>query len=149
MAGSPNSVLVVEDVAIMRRFVELTLTRAGWDAWGAENGADALRLMATRKLDAAVIDINLPDMNGLAVAQQARDMQQNNLSIIFMATRWEPELPQRVAAAGGLGLLLMPFGPADLLRAVEFAMEKKSQPDHPAFGELPWNPSPGPLRTEH
>ena len=71
MAGRP-SILVVEDTEPLRMILELALAGAGYEVIGAASGAEALRWGADRRFDAALLDINLPDMDGFELAARLR-----------------------------------------------------------------------------
>ena len=105
MAGRP-SILVVEDTEPLRMILELALAEAGYEVIGAASGAEARRRGAIRRFDAALLDIDLPDMDGFELAAWLRAGKEGvTLPIIFMTARRAPELPAQVAAAGGVGLL--------------------------------------------
>jgi DNA-binding response OmpR family regulator len=125
MAGQP-SILVVEDTEPLRMILELALAEAGYEVIGVANGAEALRQCADRRLDAALLDIGLPDMDGFELAARLRATKEGEtMPMIFMTARREPEMPAQVAAAGGVGLLLKPFRLGELLQHVARCL-----PDH-------------------
>jgi DNA-binding response OmpR family regulator len=125
MAGRP-SILVVEDTEPLRMILELALAGAGYEVIGTASGAEALRWGADRRFDAALLDINLPDMDGFELAARLRaGMEGATLPMIFMTARRVPEMPAQVAAAGGVGLLLKPFRLDELLQHVARCL-----PDH-------------------
>jgi DNA-binding response OmpR family regulator len=69
----PTSILVVEDNESIAHALRLVLGRAGYDVTHFATGLDALRHVAEARPDAAIIDIHLPDINGLVLTQQLRD----------------------------------------------------------------------------
>ena len=111
-------ILVVEDVAMMRRLVELALGRAGYEVSGAADGAQALQHLVGRRVDAVVLDIDLPDMDGFTVAARLRTMAGRTIPVIFMTTFGAPEMAAKVAAAGSAVLLVKPFSLGDLLQTL-------------------------------
>jgi CheY-like chemotaxis protein len=66
-------VMVVEDNELIARALRALLEQAGYGVSVFANGLDALRHVAEHRPDAAVIDIHLPDINGLVLTQQLRD----------------------------------------------------------------------------
>ena len=65
-------VLIVDDEPQIRRFLAPALNAAGYDVLNAENGRDALRMIATAAPDMVVLDLGLPDMDGKDVLRDAR-----------------------------------------------------------------------------
>jgi len=125
MAGRP-SILVVEDTEPLRMILELALAEAGYEIIGAANGAEALRRCANRRFDTALLDIDLPDMDGFELAARLRAGKEGATQpMIFMTARRAPEMPAQVTAAGGVGLLLKPFRLDELLQHVARCL-----PDH-------------------
>ena len=68
-----GEVLVVEDTPVSALFLHETLSGAGYSAHTANNGADALFLLRSRRFDAVILDLGLPDMDGLDIARSIRD----------------------------------------------------------------------------
>jgi DNA-binding response OmpR family regulator len=72
LAGRRRSILVVEDNAPIAQALRAVLGRAGYDVTHFGLGLEALRHVAENRPDAAIIDIHLPDINGLVLTQQLR-----------------------------------------------------------------------------
>jgi signal transduction histidine kinase len=70
--GAPATVLLVDDSPINRRLVGTWLRHAGFEVIEAENGTQALELVSTTSPDLVVLDVNLPDMNGLEVCRRIK-----------------------------------------------------------------------------
>jgi len=64
--------LVVDDEAAILRVVERLAAKVGWDVITAPNGADALRLLMRRRADLAMVDLRMPDVNGLELLGHIR-----------------------------------------------------------------------------
>ena len=67
MSGTPRTVLVVDDEAPLRRVLERALRRAGYRVLSTGNGEEAYALLESEHADAALLDIRLPTMSGLAL----------------------------------------------------------------------------------
>ena len=65
------TILVVEDEVAIRRFLRAALVNQGYRLFEADTGADALEAAATRQPDVVILDLGLPDMDGLEVIRQA------------------------------------------------------------------------------
>jgi DNA-binding response OmpR family regulator len=113
------SILVVEDNAPLRGILELGLRAAGYEVSVTGEGGEALRHWGLRQFDVAVIDVELPDMDGFELAARRRTAKNGRTTpVIFMTAQRAADMPARVAAAGGVGLLLKPFRLNELLEAV-------------------------------
>lgn len=66
---TPKLVLVVDDSPTIRKIVELTLRREGYDVAAADSGVTALAAIADRRPDLILLDIMLPNLNGYQICQ--------------------------------------------------------------------------------
>lgn len=64
MANQLGSVLLVEDDAASRRYLEILLARAGYDVVSAADGLEAMRVLLSRSVDAVITDAMMPKLNG-------------------------------------------------------------------------------------
>ena len=106
--GSPISVLVVDDEAVLAELVSMALRYEGWTISTAADGASALEAARTQRPDAVVLDVMLPDMSGLDVLAQLR--QQNpGLPVLLLTAKDAVE--DRIAglSAGGDDYVTKPF----------------------------------------
>ncbi|GAB4521413.1 MAG: hypothetical protein OHK0046_32760 [Anaerolineae bacterium] len=108
--------LVVDDTPTNRDFLERLLTQAGFEVRGAGSGREALELCAALpELKLAVVDMKLPDMNGLSLTYALRKQYEN--AYIVVATMYdERSLMESVYAKGGNCFLVKPHGFMDLYR---------------------------------
>src|SRR5664279_5455680 len=85
---TPNSgslILVIEDDPQIRRFLRATLTTNGYRLLEATTGQDGLRQIATQHPDLIVLDLGLPDMDGLELTRQVREWSQ--IPILVLSAR--------------------------------------------------------------
>ncbi len=115
--GSPTTptILVVEDDADTREFIVMLLSSAGYATLEAASGAAALTTMATHPARAILLDLRLPDMDGLAVCRYLRANGYPTVPILLVTAERRPLLDRNVANAGATGLLSKPFAPDALL----------------------------------
>lgn len=111
-------VLVADDVEVMRISLDLALRSAGHDVSLAGTGTAALNLLRERRHDAAVLDLWMPDGDGLSVLRKIRE-EQPGLRI-FVITGGGPRLPIEAAALiseiwGAERVFVKPFDEAELL----------------------------------
>jgi hypothetical protein len=101
-ARSPDlfTVMVVEDHADARELLEFALRGAGRCVFGAASGEEALELLAARRVDAAIVDIGLPHMDGFEVARRARERFGSGLLFLALTGYGQPEDRRAALEAG-------------------------------------------------
>ncbi|MFD3488742.1 response regulator transcription factor [Streptomyces sp. NPDC058665] len=106
--GSPVRVLVVDDEASLAELMSMTLRYEGWDVRSAGDGAGALRSAREFRPDAVVLDVMLPDMDGIAVLGRLR-AELPRVPVLFLTARDAVE--DRIAGltAGGDDYVTKPF----------------------------------------
>lgn len=126
-------ILVVDDEAAIVDAVATALTFEGFTVDTAENGAQALRLMRERQPDLVVLDVMLPDVNGLELTRQLRD-EGVSTPILFLTARGEME--DRVAGleAGGDDYVAKPFALVEIVARISAILRRVSLLD--AFDEV-------------
>ncbi|WP_308426652.1 response regulator transcription factor [Streptomyces camponoticapitis] len=107
--GSPVRVLVVDDEASLAELMSMTLRYEGWDVRSAGDGAGALRSAREFRPDAVVLDVKLPDMDGIAVLGRLR-AELPQVPVLFLMAGDAVE--DRIAGltAGGDDYVTKPFG---------------------------------------
>ena len=103
--------LVADDLASNRAVMRRLLERAGHDVVFACNGEEALDALASTDLDAAILDLHMPDISGLDVIKQARVMQagrQQRTPIIVLSADVTVETMREVEANGAFAFLSKP-----------------------------------------
>ncbi|MEU4209973.1 response regulator transcription factor [Streptomyces sp. NPDC026206] len=107
--GSPVRVLVVDDEAPLADLLALALRYEGWEVRSAADGAEAVRRAREFRPDAVVLDVKLPDMDGLAVLGRLRHAQPD-VPVLFLTAK--DAAGDRIAGltAGGDDYVTKPFG---------------------------------------
>jgi two-component system chemotaxis response regulator CheY len=115
-----SRVLVVEDSASMRAFVRATLEDAeGMLVTEASSGFDALRILPREQFDLVVVDINMPDINGLELISFMRtNPSYERVPLLIISTEASSRDRERGLALGANGYLAKPFTPEQLMAAV-------------------------------
>jgi len=113
-------ILVVDDEPQMHRFLGPALTAAGYEPIRVETGRQALAEIARRPPDAVVLDLGLPDIDGLDVIAEIRSW--SDVPVLVLSARTAE--PQKVAAldAGANDYIDKPFGMDELLARVRVAL---------------------------
>ena len=97
VTASPKTVLCVDDTPYVLQMLDMFLTAVGYRAVPASNGREALELANKTKLDAVIVDFEMPDLNGLEVAQILKSAHPM-LPILMYSARH----PQTEASAPGV-----------------------------------------------
>ena len=120
-------VLVVDDEAPIRRAMAANLRARGYDVDLAETGAQALQLAARHHPDVVLLDLGLPDIDGLAVIDGLRGWSQ--VPIVVLSARGSE--PDKVAAldAGADDYVSKPFGMDELLARLRAAVRRAAVAD--------------------
>jgi len=120
-------VLVVDDDRAVRDALRRVLTLAGYEVQTAEGGAEAIESVVQSVPDAVVLDIGMPDVDGLEVCERLRRLG-NRVPILMLTAR--VEVSDRVAGldAGADDYLVKPFD-VDELKARLRALLRRSGPD--------------------
>lgn len=132
-------ILLIEDEAQMRRFLRVTLGTQGFRLVESETGADGVQQAATRVPDVVLLDLGLPDMDGLEVTERIRAWSQ--MPIIVLSARGQEEDKIKALDAGADDYLTKPFGARELLARIRVALRhaaRVSGSAEPSFaaGEL-------------
>ncbi|MEW6671283.1 MAG: response regulator [Thermodesulfobacteriota bacterium] len=115
-----KKVLTVDDSPSVRKLVEFTLKAKGFGVNSAGNGLEALELMAKERFDAVILDINMPQMNGLEFLQKIRaDNTFAAIPVIMLTTEGQDEDKDKAISLGATAYIVKPFKPTQLLGLLE------------------------------
>jgi len=105
------NVLVVDDSSTMREIVSSYLSKHGFDVALATDGRDGLaQLKVDPGIKLVISDINMPNMDGLAMAEKIRnDLGNKSVHIIMLTTEDNPVMRERGRAIGVTGWIVKPF----------------------------------------
>jgi CheY-like chemotaxis protein len=121
MPESPQLILVVDDEPAVRESTCAILRRAGYEVLQAGTGREALEIAEHNRLDAAILDIGLPDMAGFEVAERLGAMAHGRLPLLILSgTAVSVEDRVRGLTIGAEAYLTKPVAPQELI-AVLFA----------------------------
>ena len=118
-------VVVAEDESLIRMDIVETLRDKGFDVVGeAGDGNKAVELAFALKPDLMVIDIKMPDLDGLSAAEKIAELK---IPVVLLTAFSQQELVTRAAEVGAMAFLVKPFSPQDLLPAIEIALSRHAQ----------------------
>jgi two-component system OmpR family response regulator len=118
-------VLLVDDDPSLREVVRYALTRAGFDVTEASDGQQALDRFRARQVDLIVLDVLMPEMDGIAVCRELR--RTSNVPIVFLSSRAEEVDRILGLEMGGDDYVTKPFSPRELVSRVK-AVLRRTQP---------------------
>jgi len=114
-----KSILIVDDSASLRQVVSIALKQAGYHTLEACDGRDALSKLNGQKIHLIISDVNMPNMDGIAFVQAAKQKAEYRFTPVIMLTTEAGEgMKQRGQAAGAKAWVVKPFQPAQMLAAV-------------------------------
>jgi two-component system KDP operon response regulator KdpE len=138
MSETGHTVLIIEDDPQIRRFVRSTLESHELAVVEAETGKAGLREVATRQPDIVVIDLGLPDTDGIDVIRELRGWTQ--VPVIVLSARTSEAVKVEALDAGADDYLTKPFGVSELLARVRAQLRRsiRALEEAPAvsFGEI-------------
>jgi two-component system, OmpR family, KDP operon response regulator KdpE len=118
-------IVVIDDEVQLRRLLRVSLEANGYKVYEAADGQQGLTEVATRRPDLVLLDLGLPDMDGMQVLTRLREW--SSVPIIVLSVR-ETEHDKVTALHGGADdYLTKPFGTAELLARLQVAL-RHAQP---------------------
>jgi len=120
MSEAGQRVLVVDDENAIRRYLRTALTAQGFTTFEAGTGIEAINAVLSNRPDIIILDLGLPDIDGIEVTRRLREWSQT--PIIILSVR-EAEIDKIAALdAGADDYLTKPFGTGELLARMRVAM---------------------------
>lgn len=120
-----RTVLVAEDESLIRMDIVETLKDLGFDVIAeAADGIEAVELAKSKKPDLIVMDIKMPNLDGISAAEQIQELR---IPIVLLTAFSQRELVERATEAGAMAYLVKPFSQNDLLPAIEIAWSRHQQ----------------------
>jgi len=120
----PVRILVAEDEAIIRLDLVEMLRDAGYEVVAqATNGVEAIALAKEHTPDIAILDVKMPEMDGITAAEQIIEIA----PVLMLTAFSQRELVERARDAGAMAYVVKPFGISDLIPAIEIAVSRHRQ----------------------
>lgn len=113
-------ILVAEDESAIREFIVINLKRNGYKVTQAENGVQALEAYNTaeEEIDIAILDIMMPELDGLAVCKEIRS-KDDNIGIIMLTAKTQEMDKITGLMSGADDYVTKPFSPSELMARVD------------------------------
>src|SRR5271165_925492 len=118
----PYSILIVDDEALTLRTTGRALDGEGFEVLLAATGEEALKAIAEQQPDFALLDVVLPDINGIEVLRQARTISPSTI-IVMMSAYHMVDRAVEAMKLGAYDFLIKPFHIADMVSTLKRAAE--------------------------
>src|SRR6516225_5072521 len=116
-------VYIVDDDASVRESIKSLIEEAGWRPEAYSSAKEFLNRPRRQRPSCLILDVALPDLNGLEVQQRLSDVQAE-IPIIFVTGRGDIPTSVKAMKAGAAEFLTKPFEPDELVCAIENAVER-------------------------
>ena len=126
MSASGYRIMVVDDENAIRRFLRTALSAQGYLISEASNGWDALKMIVSQRPDIIILDLGLPDIDGVEVTRRLREWSQ--IPIIILSVREQEQDKISALDAGADDYLVKPFSSGELMARIRVALRKTTQP---------------------
>lgn len=125
-----TKILIVDDEPQIRRFLRISLGTNGYTVMEAENGRGGIAACKAEQPDLVVLDLGLPDMDGLQVVSAIR--AGGAVPIIVLSVRAQEHDKVEALDRGAVDYVVKPFGTAELMARVRAALRKRPANGDPA-----------------
>ncbi len=126
-------VLVIDDELQMRRLLRMTLTSGGFQMFEASDGQSGLTECVSKKPDAVILDLGLPDMDGLEVLRKIRAWSQ--VPVLILSVREEEKQKVLALDGGADDYVTKPFGGEELLARLRVILRRSPEQDEASVFE--------------
>jgi len=124
-SGNLPRVLIIDDEVAIRKFLRTVLSSEEFLLYEAENAHTGLSLTAAVRPDVILLDLGLPDLDGIEVIKRVRDWSQAPIIVLSVREREEDKIT--ALDAGADDYLTKPFGVGELLARIRAAMRRLQQ----------------------
>ncbi|MEM6348730.1 MAG: response regulator [Bacteroidota bacterium] len=116
----PKKILIVDDEADLRDLLAYNLVKSGYDVIESSNGKEAIELTRLERPDLVIMDLMMPEMNGIDACKYIRSAKLERQPIIlFFTARSEYFAKQAAQDAGANGYFLKPLAPQRLIASLQ------------------------------
>src|SRR5438445_7183964 len=122
MSTNGSRILMIEDEAPIRRFLRVSLGNENYEVTEAETAEKGIKLAASMPPDLIILDLGLPDLDGMEVIRQLRDW--STMPIIVLSARGRENDKVTALDAGADDYLTKPFSVSELLARVRVALRR-------------------------
>lgn len=120
-----KSILLIDDEEAIREVVQMGIEiEAGWQVAIASNGAEGITLAQAQKPDAILLDVMMPDMDGISTLSQLKANQKTqSIPVIFFTAKTQPADKKQFQSLGIVGVITKPFNSMTLASRIAKILE--------------------------
>ena len=122
MENSKASILIADDEVQIRNILRILLTKKGYSVTEAQNGAEAVEAVRKGGIDLVVMDIMMPQMNGVEATARIREF--STVPVLFLTAKSLDSDKEMAYGEGGDDYLTKPFSSVELLLKVESLLRR-------------------------
>ena len=119
-----ETVLLIEDDKTIQKLLNISLKTKGYNVVGVETGMDGLSAFMTEKPNIILLDLGLPDIEGIEVLRDIR--RQSDIPVIIISARDQEKEKILALDAGADDYVVKPFGPGELMARIRVALRNKN-----------------------
>lgn len=120
MSNYNETILIVEDDPQIRNFIKYTIEKEGFQLFSAANAQNALNIIVTEKIDLIILDLGLPDFDGIEVIKKVREWSET--PIIVVSARDQDKEKVLALDTGADDYITKPFSATELLARIRVAI---------------------------
>ncbi|MCK1995077.1 response regulator transcription factor [Peribacillus muralis] len=117
-----TKILIVDDDAHIRELIQLLLRKEGFDLYVAPDGLEALSVMEKVKINLAIIDIMMPNMDGWQLCKELREF--SDIPILMLTAKGETAQKVKGFELGADDYLVKPFEPIELVLRIKALLKR-------------------------
>ena len=120
-----RKVLVVDDDPEIIQILEINLTHAKFEVVSASNGTEVLAKAFKERPDLIILDVVLPDLDGLDICRQLKESSQtSHIPVIIVSAKIDCNDKIAAIVAGAEGYITKPFAPAEVVALAEASLKR-------------------------
>ncbi len=125
---SPAKILIADDEIFMIRLLELTFKKGGYEIVSCRDGREALATAATARPQLIVLDVMMPDLDGLGALRQLKEnLTTKDIPVVVLSAKGHALTKVEAELAGAALFLTKPFSPNQLLGEVRKILESPAK----------------------
>lgn len=128
MSNLKETILIVEDDLQIRNFIAYSLKNEGYNTKIATTGTQAMNILVTETVDMVILDLGLPDIDGLDVLQRLREWSE--IPVIIVSARDQDKEKAFALDMGADDYLTKPFSSTELLARIRVAIRHMNRRDN-------------------
>jgi len=123
--GSSRSILIVDDDRLILATLLQGLQQAGYVVFQASSGKEALQLAMTHAPDLAILEVRMPHMSGIELAQRLK--QDFQIPFLFLSAYGDSDIVRQAVEQGAVGYLVKPVDTLQIIPAIEAGLARAAE----------------------